>query len=157
MLLHRWGILLALCVVVGVPTFVLKFTPAPKIETNNGTMRMWWPVTRGLSYVDLLLFIFSSVIQVSRSVVFSHYHKYMYHCVCICALTHVHVSSDATLGADHDVQIKKYSITTLLSGCYDHRALLSLLLYLDVPLQSVIYLLYVTDLQISCTRIHIYM
>ena len=83
LLLHRWGVLLALCILVGVPTFVLKFTPAPKIETNNGTMRMWWPVTQGLSYVDLLLFIFSSVIQVSSN-------EYLVTttsttvCVCVC-------------------------------------------------------------------------
>ena len=68
MLLYRWGVLLALCVVVGVPTFALKFTPAPKVETTNGTMRMWWPITRGLSFVDLSLFIFSSIVQVRNQI-----------------------------------------------------------------------------------------
>ena len=61
----RWVLLLALCVVIAVPTFVLKFTPAPTIKTNNGTVQEWWPITHGLSVADLLLFMFSSIIQVS--------------------------------------------------------------------------------------------
>ena len=56
--------LLALCVIVAVPTFVLKFTPAPTLETNNSTVHEWLPIIPGLSVVDLSLFIFSSVIQV---------------------------------------------------------------------------------------------
>ena len=51
--------------IVGVPTFVLKFTPAPKIEVKNETVHEWWPITQGLSVVDLLLLVFSSIIQVS--------------------------------------------------------------------------------------------
>ena len=64
-------LLLALCVVLGVPTFVLKFIPAPTIKTNNGTVQEWWPITHGLSVADLLLFVFSSIIQVS-------YHVYVH-------------------------------------------------------------------------------
>ena len=61
---YRWGVLLAICVIVGVPTFVLKFTPAPKMEVKNETVHEWWPITQGLSVVDLLLLLFSSIIQV---------------------------------------------------------------------------------------------
>ena len=61
---YRWGVLLAICVIVGVPTFVLKFTPAPKMEAKNETVHEWWPITQGLSVVDLLLLLFSSIIQV---------------------------------------------------------------------------------------------
>ena len=63
--LYRWGILLAVCAIVGAPTFVFKFTPPPVLGTGNDTSPEWWPVTEGVSVVDLLLFFFSTVIQVS--------------------------------------------------------------------------------------------
>ena len=67
----RWGLLLVLCVIVGVPTFVLKFTPAPLLETKNSTVQEW-SVTRGLSVVDLLLCFFSTIIQVRTTTLLCH-------------------------------------------------------------------------------------
>ena len=57
--IYRWGILLAVCAIV------FKFTPPPVLGTGNDTSPEWWPVTEGVSVVDLLLFFFSTVIQVN--------------------------------------------------------------------------------------------
>ena len=79
---YRWAVLLLLCVLVGVPTFVLKFTPAPKHESNNGTIQEWWPVTRGLSVVDLLLFLFSTIIQVRFECIIININQCNKSCMC---------------------------------------------------------------------------
>jgi Cu+-exporting ATPase len=105
--LRRWAVLLLLCVLVGVPTFVLKFTPAPKHESNNGTIQEWWPVTRGLSVVDLLLFLFSTIIQVVVG--------YPFYKSCFKSLAHRSMGMDMLIAAATSVAYV-YSVAALITN-----------------------------------------